>query len=376
LELDETSSARPPAHRAPTADRSSIRRLAPDDLDAIVALLDRRDDVRHRPDAVRSYLCELDPARVMGWIATEQGRPAGMTVLYRRRVLWSDREVQAGYWAHLYVHDEFRHRLVYPRLVQTMMKEGRAAGLELIYTAMRRQAVADAHQGLGFRSLGHLDVRWKPLKPAALLARYRGWSALETLGAPADRLYGRVMATVTRRGRTGLRVEVADATSPFVTQLLGMSERQAATAVHQLWDVPGWRARFGCSLEGHPYTLLLAFAGSALVGGLLLRVAERSSEAGRKPVRIGVVLDLVADDPADGVVHALLAAAESRTLAENGHAMLWLDGVPVLSGLMARSGYRPSAETYRMIVWPAECLDESTWDLARWRFPFAEHDAF
>jgi hypothetical protein len=56
--------------------------------------------------------------------------------------------------------------------------------------------------------------------------------------------------------------------------------------------------------------------------------------------------------------------------------MLWLDGVPALGELMARNGYRPSSETYRMIVWPPERLGESTRDLSRWHFPFAEHDAF
>jgi acyl carrier protein len=358
------------------AGEPAIRRLGPADLDAVVGLLDRRDGRPHSPAAVRSYLCDLDPARLVGWIAEDGEQPVGMTVAYRRRVRWDGRELQAGYWAHLYIAEAHRHRLLYPRLVHAMMVEGRAAGLEMIYTGMRRQAVADAHEGLGFRSVGHLGVRVKPLRPAALLARVWGWSALEALGAPVDRLYARFAATSAPARGAGLRVVSSDTTSSHVPGLLGLLERCAGADVRRLWTEEEWRARFATTLEGGSYRLLLVFAGQALEGGLLLRLAERRSDGGREPVHIGVIMDLVVREGTGPAAPALLAEAERQTLAAGGHAMLWLDGVSALAGRMARHGYRPSAETYRIIVWPPQQLDPTTQQLSRWRFTFAEHDAF
>jgi acyl carrier protein len=370
----QPATASPDGPSRTTAGGLVIRRLEPGDLDAVVGLLDRRDGTRHSPAAVQAYFCDLDSARLLGWIAEDAGRPVGMTVAYRRQIYWAGRELNAGYWAHLYVAEEHRRRLVYPRLVHAMMAEGTAAGLDMIYTGMRRQAVADAHQSLGFRPLGHIAVCVKPLRPLALLSRYRGWNAIESLGAPLDALYGRFALAQDRR--EGIRVEATDATSPHVPELIEMLEQQAGMSVRRLWSVREWRDRFATTLEGCPYTLLLAFAGDTLAGGLLLRQAERRSETGREPVRIGVVMDLVTRETSRGVVRALLADAERRTLAAGGHAMLWLDGVPTLRELVAHCGYRPTSETYRMIVWPEGCLAGMTQVLPSWRFPFAEHDAF
>ena len=354
------------------------RPLEPGDLNAVVTLLSQRDGQEYDRGPVARYLCDLDPGRLMGWIAAAGERPVGMTVLYLRKIVWGDEVLRGGYWAHLYVHEDFRKHLVYPRLVHTMMETAAAAGVDVVYTGMRRLAVADAHVIIGFEPLGSLGVRVKPLRPFALLARYRGWKPLETVSRPLDLLYRSGLAARRLRPSSGIHIEVTDSSSPRLDRLLEIRERQAGSRVRQQWTPEGWRLRFASTLEGRPYTVLLALDGQELLGGLLMRVALREAPFGRAFIRLGIVMDVVVAGGRESVTARLLGEAERRAMSDGCQAMLWLDGVPEVSPLLRRLGYRDSPETYRVIVWPPTLVPTTSplRSLANWRFPFSEHDAF
>ncbi len=362
---------------APSTGEPVIRRLGPDDLPAVAALLDQRDGVHYDPGAVGRYLCDLDPRRLLGWIALDGQRPVGLTVLYLRPLIWDGQILRAGYWSHLFVHGEFRRQLVYSRLVHAMMEEAPAAGVDLIYTGTRRPAVAEGHVKMGFTALGTVGVRAKPLRPFALLASYRGWQPLAGMGRVLDPLY-RLSARLGGRPPSYLRIEATDSASPHLAGLLEMLVRGAGPRVRQAWTPESWRLRFAATLEGWPYTLLLAFEGQRLRGGLLLRSALRPAPTTRALIPLGIVLDLVAPPGETAVATALLAEAEGRALAQGCLAMLWLGGVAELEPVMNRLGYRPSADSYRILVWPSARLSSTpnARSLSQWRFPFAEHDAF
>jgi acyl carrier protein len=351
-------------------DGIAVRRLAPADVDTVVTLIRERDDAPYPREAVRDYLCGLEPERIVGWLALDGDEPAGMTVAYRSTIELDGRPTPVGYWAHLYVRESSRHRLVYPRLVHALMEGAAAEGFEIVYTGMRRLAVSDAHEGLGFAALGTLDVLVKPLKPVALLSRYKGWAGIETLGGTLDTVYRTVASALAGGG--GFRVEEVEPGSPALEALLERREREAAATVHRRWTAAEWRGRFATTLEGGSYTLLAAHAGAEPVAGLLMRVAERRAGSGA-PIPVGVVMDLFGEAGATG---ALLQQAEARAGAAGCLAMLWLDGVPALGRSFAQRGYWRSPETYRLIAWPPARLTPRTRELAHWRFPFAEHDAF
>jgi hypothetical protein len=147
--------------------------------------------------------------------------------------------------------------------------------------------------------------------------------------------------------------------------------------VRQGWTTPEWRHRFAATLEGDPYTLLVARRGGGLLGGVVARTARRDAPSGAS-IPLGIVMDLIVAPEQAAAVAPLLAAAETWAATRGALAMLWLDGVRQLSDTVARCGYRPSAETYRLIVWPGTVAppDSPLRDASRWRFTFADHDAF
>jgi acyl carrier protein len=363
---------------ATSAPELPVRPLAAGDLGAVTALLSRRDGRDYAPGAVARYLGDLDQRRLMGWIAMAGDRPVGMTALYLREVRWGEEMLRAGYWSHLYVHEEFRKLLVYQRLVHSMLNEAPAAGVNVIYTGTRRSGVAEAHIAIGFHSLGTLGVLVKPLRPFGLLARYRGWKALEWMSPPPDALYRAGLALGRRRPPSRIRVVATDSNSPHLQGLLDLLDRQAGSRVRQRWTAESWRGRFSATLEGMPYTLLVALDGQELLGGLLLRVAERDAPVGGASISLGVVMEVLAPESDAAVATHLLWEAERRALQAGCQAMLWLDGVAELRPLMDRLGYRASSETYRMLVWPPARVPAGSpaERLSNWRFPFSEHDAF
>lgn len=372
--------ASPEAAAIPQAASTSaleIRQLEPGDLPVVTALLSRRDGRNYDPESLGRFLCGLDPRHFTGWLAFAQGQPVGMTAVYLRDVFWGGEVLHAGYWADLYVREEFRKHLVYQRLVHAMMKESSSAGLDVIYTVIRRPGVAEAHMAMGFQSLGFLDVRVKPLRPFSMLGRYRGWKALEGVSPPLDALYQFGLASSRPRLPSRIQIVATDSSSPHLQGLLDMLARQAGARVHQLWTAKSWRLRFAATLEGGAYRLLLALDGQKLLGGLLMRSAEREGPGGA-PISLAVVMDLSAPEGDSSVAEHLLVAAERRALQEGCHALLWLDGVAELAPLMSSRGFRSSPETYRLIVWPQTRVAPGSpaEKLSNWRFPFSEHDAF
>ena len=356
----------------------AVRALEPGDMPAVVSLLCQRDAVGHEPQALARYLCGLDPRQVIGWMALFDGCPIGLTVLCLRDVHWGDEVRRAGYWSHLYVVKEHRKALAYEGLVHAMMNESRAAGVEVVYTGTRRPAVADSHTRIGFTELGKIGVRIKPLRPFRLLGRHRGWGALDAVSPPLDILYRFGEALLRGPSASRWRIQATTTDSPHVDAFLRLLEAQSGSRIRQTWTTAAWRRRFSATLEGWPYTLLVALDGNELAGGLLLRSAVRTTADGVTTLRFGVVMDIV-DRARDGAVtRHLLAEAEDRSFRDGCHGMLWLDGVAELAGRMAGAGYRETPETYTMLVWPPASAPAGSRirDLENWRFPFSEHDAF
>jgi GNAT superfamily N-acetyltransferase len=238
--------------------------------------------------------------------------------------------------------------------------------------------VASAHVAIGFQSLGTLEVLVKPLLPFALLGRHFGLAPIAGIAPALDAMSAPFLAIGGPSPPPGVRIEAAEISTPHLETLLALLERLAGPRIHERWTVNSWRRRFGATIEGDSYTLLLAMRGGACVAGVLARTARRPSPLPGRPFAFGVVMDLIAEERDRGIARALLAEAERRAHLAGCQAMLWLDGVRELRTLFAVRGYRKSPETYRLLGWPAAQVPEgsASRDPAAWRFPFAEHDAF
>ncbi len=354
----------------------TIQKAGPSDLSAVADLLRHRDQRDHDIQSVRRYLLDLDPDRLRAWIANVDGRPGGLTALYIRNLLWDDGEtIKAGYWAHLYVQPQYRKLMLYPQLVFAMLTSAKPAGLDLIYTGTRRRQVAEAHVQLGFHRVGRLPVLIKPLSPARLISKHKDWpGATRLLAAPIDALFRGYVAARRPGCPANLSAEELKLTSEDVETLVQMANARGKDRISQLWTADDLRRRFAGTIEGGPYTVLVARSAGALTAALIFRLAERGNG-----IRVSVIMDVVCSPSAASAARSLLGEAERRADHDHCEAMLYLDGAgPTMRELVAKLGYRNSPEAYDILVWPKEKVPprSAAAEISRWRFTFADHDAF
>src|SRR5436190_2618616 len=214
-----------------------IRPTSPADLGLVTELLSERDGQALSSANVSAALVGLQPEHLAGWIALADGRPAGFTCLYARQQRWDsagERTIRAGYWAHLFVREEFRRLMLYPQLVLAMMRGVKALGIDAIFTGTRRPQVAEGHVKLGFARLGELEVLFKPLRPFRLLARYKNLGGLAWAAVPADATYAALRGARPPAVQDYSIREVATSDAPL-PQLVSLLELSTHGRIAQVW---------------------------------------------------------------------------------------------------------------------------------------------
>jgi hypothetical protein len=225
---------------------------------------------------------------------------------------------------------------------------------------------------MGFASLGCLQVLLKPLRPFGLLSRYRNISALQTVAPILDAPFCLASALAAPGDPATEILPAGEGDLEAVHKGLAL---HAQGRIGQHWNPGAWSRRFRQTLEGEPYVILSTGDPGA---GLLLTMAHRKREGDSDhPIKLCVILDLWAKPGDLGSPRKLLRNAEAQARRKGCHALIWLDGVPELTGLFKSLGYRTTPETYQLLAWPkARVAGAWAGELGHWRFPMAEHDAF
>ena len=288
---------------------------------------------------------------------------------------WSGRYHRAGYWTNLFVDQYFRTTTLYPRLALEMFRGAEEAGLDFVYTAVRRQRVARAHLAMGMHSIGELPVLAKVLRPGSLLAKYKELGKLARLLSRApDSTYAAYLHL--RRPRTAppYSIEELDWNSSEVSRFTDILCSSGDDRICQLWTPASLRFRFEDPLDGPAYRLIGVRKNSRLTAGAVYRVVERE-----KQIRVGVIM-VVAHEPEEfEAARFCLAEIERQASEQNAEVILCLPTPGALTkGALRALGYRESPETYILMCRMTSRTPERrpAQDLSQWHYAFVDHDAF
>lgn len=327
-----------------------VREAHPADLPAMAALLaqrDREDGVREPAslEVVARQLRDLDPSRCRAFVAVDgEGNVVAMNAALLRTLRAGEQRIPAAYWTNLYVHPEHRNAMLYPRVMaalrQAMTAEGR-----LLYAAVRREAVAKAHERLGFVRVAEMPLLVKPLRPWRLLSRRRRAARYLTWLDPA---WGLVLRATSRAS-----AEIVD----DLSAVADLMSRAAGERIAPAWTGPELQARLAPTFEGDAAGTLGFREHGRLVAAVLWQDGVRMNGA-----RLRVVLDVVAEEPE--AARRVLAACERHALDEGREAML---------SLQRGRGYFPSGARYILLADGRGPVDVRG---RAWRFGLIEHDAF
>lgn len=300
-----------------------------------------------------------------------------MTSVQERSLELGGRRYRVGYWTGLFVDPDFRADFVYPQLMLAMLKGLRSEGILHLSAAVRRQQIAESHLKMGFKKIGDLAVLAKPLRPALLVAKYKGllpradsrplvrglcWGP-DMLVRVAARLHCLLSGGV---------VESIPWGSPVVGQVAALHRLGRESALSQPWDVESLYARYGAKDVG--YKLVAVRRRERVVGAAVVRLVERTDG-----IRSGIVMDIAHDPGLPASVSMALAAAETVALDGNCDVLLILDGLSATeSRRVRRRGYLASPEKYSLLLWTDRSGDPQALprDVRSWRFVFGDHDTF
>lgn len=355
-------------------DISTVRRATVDDLEGIVQLIRRGDERDYDPEDVAQYIQRLNPAYSQAWMAAVGKRPVGMTMTFQRQLQAPKRRYTARYWANLFIDPDYRHLMLYPRLLKLKFYESKQDGIDFLYAMVRRPRLIEAHVRIGFTKIADVMVMVKPLRPGRLVIKYKALPRfLAILIRPVDWLFSRYLRMRQPRRLSGLSIDEVPWDSAEVADFAELLKDSCADRIGQVWTSDAIRSRFTCSLDGDPYVLLVSRREGQVVAAIVYRTVDRD-----RGVRMGVVMDLVFRDKEELAAQAVLAEAQRRSYAAGADGMMYLDGSgPGTQKLFAADGYFVSSDRYSLLLWPKTKLsvDPLLCDISSWRLAFSDHDA-
>ena len=356
-------------------DISTIRRATVDDLEAIVHLIRMGDERDYGPENVAQYIQRLNPAYTQAWMAVVGRRPVGMTMTFQRMLRAPKRQYMARYWANLFIDPDYRHLMLYPRLLKLKFGESKQDGIDFLYAMVRRPRLIEAHVRIGFTKIADVMVMVKPLRPGRLVTKYKTLPRfLAMFTWPVDWLFSRYLRMRQPHRPSGLTINEVSWNSAEVADFAELLKDSCADRIGQVWTSDAIRRRFTYSLDGEPYVLLVSRREGQVVAAIVYRTVNRD-----RGIRMGVVMDLVFRDKEELAAQAVLAEAQRRSYAEGADGMMCLNGSgPGMQKLLVADGYFVSSERYSLLLWPKAKLsaDPVLCDISCWRLAFSDHDAF
>jgi len=309
------------------------------------------------------------------WMAVDGKSAVGLTMLEPRTLRGGGRQYRAGYWTNLFVHPDYRTTMLYPRLTFEMFRWAEEAGLDFVYTAVRRRQVASAHLAMGMRSIGELPVLAKVLRPGSLLAKYKQLGKrARLLSRGPDSAYAAYLRLRRQQTHPQFSIEELDWNSSDVSRLVDILHSSVGGRVCQAWTSDSFRYRFEDPLDGPRYGLIGARRNGRLISGAVYRVAERE-----KQIRVGVVMAVIHDVNEFGAARFCLAEIERRASQQGADVILCLPTPDAMTnGALRELGYRESPETYILMCRMTSRTPERRppQDLPQWHYAFVDHDAF
>lgn len=352
----------------------SIRRAVSRDIPEFIDLLPLVSDRTYPLETVRTMLSDLRPEEYYAWVATAGSDIVGVTMLQPCVLEASGQRCTAGYWTNLCVRPDYRRTTLYPRLLFAMMTGAAELGMDVVYGAIRRPDVLAGHLALGMEKVGEMPVLAKPIRPARLVSKYKGYGNLAArLGFIPDYLYSkyRLFGLSSGKLQDSIKDNSAAGLDPrmVVPALRGVFSSQ----VQQPLTAESFGKRYQTNPDGDEYRVLSVQRSGHSEAAIVYRSAVRGPA-----IRTLVIMEMGHLPSRDEALRLGLLALEKRAVESDCDVILCLSSSLAMQVSLKNAGYLNSKEKYVLIkkstgrkpdcVLPARIGD--------WYFTFADHDAF
>ena len=325
-------------------------------------------------DIVRRTLADLEPGQYYGWVALAGDEFIGLTMLEPCTLEASGTRCAAGYWTNLCVRPDYRRTALYPRLVFTMLSGAAELGMDLVYGAIRRPDVAQGHLSLGMQKIGEMPVMAKPVRPARLVSKHKGFgSVFQQVSAVPDYLYAEYRSLRRRSARDGYvfgNSTVEECEPSAVAQALRAG---LESEVRRPLTAEALLKRYQSNPDGDAYRVLSVERSGVTQAAVVYRAAVRGRE-----IRSLVIMEMGHMPSEEHALRLALFELEKIGSQSECDVILCLSSNLPMQTLLRSVGYMKSNENYVLMMKPTgrktDCVFPAK--IAGWYFTFADHDAF
>src|SRR5579883_832492 len=331
-------------------------------------------DRKYSIEAIRVMLADLNPGEYYGWIALAGNDAVGVTMLQPCTLEFSGRQCPAGYWTNLCVRPDYRKTTLYPRLVFTMITGAAELGMDVVYGAIRRPDVAAGHLSLGMEKIGDIPVLAKPVRPARLISKHKGFGHLAAqLSGMPDGVYSQYRSLRRAGTSSGYSIKECAAAECDAGTILPILSEPFESDIRQHWTSSTFYRRYRTNPDGDEYRVLSVQQRGNTEAVIVYRRAVRGPD-----IQTLVIMEMGHRLSAEQALRAGLFELEKKATASGCDVILCLSSSAPMQALLRGTGYMDSGENYILMKKATgrktDCVLPAK--ITAWSFTFADHDAF
>ena len=273
----------------------------------------------------------------------------------------------AGWPCQLMVDERWRHSLLYPAMVQQLLRFCGSRNYAFAYALVTRPRVLRANSALGLKPVGEIPVWARPYRPASILGKLLGGAlgkGAAAVAAPLDHLLRVLGAPATR----GIVAEEITRFEPEIDALFAstltpayryVAKRDARTLNWRFFGLPERR-----------YRVFVARTGGRTAGYVACRTMPMQKFTAL------AIADIWYDPSVPAAGRALMAAVHRCALAERVDlAACLIPRASPIAGLLRKNWFFESPESFTLTVYQPRRSDRYVdTPITDWHPTWYDHD--
>jgi N-acetylglutamate synthase-like GNAT family acetyltransferase len=272
-----------------------------------------------------------------------------------------------GFVCQLMVDENYRNELVFPRMMQKMLREFKDSGIDFLYSLSSRNEVVKAHQAFGFRHVGNIPVYARPYKLTRIVPRLLKSKALNVALLPflsvADRFQQISLSSI----KKSMVTKEISRFSPSVDGFLEKVQGYFPCSIIRKAETLNWRT---VDAAVRNYTVITSESEGMITGYVIMRLMKI------KDLNILAIVDVMFN-PEDTVTgSALLNAVHKCAIKVNADLTSFLmNNHDPFFPMLKKGGYYRTPQSIALFVYQPRSSHLPLYDPDKWHLTWIDHDS-
>jgi N-acetylglutamate synthase-like GNAT family acetyltransferase len=198
----------------------------------------------------------------------EEGKVVAHYAMVPYKFRKNGKSMTGGFVCQLMVDEDYRHELIFPRMMMKMLKEYKDLGIDFAYSLSSRPEVVKAHQSFGFLKIGETEVHARPYNLIKIAREQIDNKFLNVIISPALFIAQKFIRCKRSANSGNLKVREISGFDPAIDSFITDVQKHFPYSIVRNYDVLTWRTQ---NSAGREYRIIIAEDGSEIAGYAILR---------------------------------------------------------------------------------------------------------